>query len=226
MPNQTTRNINFYAALCYRLFLILFIYTLCRLGFYAFNYHLFNIDSIGKFSYILFGGIKFDVSALLYINSLFLILQLLPFKFRYNETYQSICKWLFIVTNTIGIVTNFIDFVYYPFTLKRTTADFASQFGHEHNIFKLIINFLVDYWYLLILLILTVWIFIKLYDYFKIKKPKYYVWPNYALNSIIFIVGLALMVVGMRGGCGTAPDQLQWVMLANLLIVQAKLAWF
>jgi len=200
MSNQTSRNINFYAALCYRLFLILFIYTLCRLGFYAFNHDLFNIPTFGKFVYILFGGVKFDVSALLYINSLYLILQLLPFEFRYNQMYQTICKWIFIVTNSIGILANFIDFAYYKFTLKRTTADFAGQFRHEQNILKLIFDFLIDYWYLLLLLILTIWVFIRLYSFFKIKKPKYYVWPNYVLNAIILVVSIALIIVGMRGG--------------------------
>lgn len=200
MSNQIARSINFYAGLCYRLILILFIYTLCRLGFYAFNSHLFNISSFHKFVIILSGGIKFDISALLYINSLYLILQLLPFKFRYKLSYQSFSKWLFIATNAVGILANFIDFVYYKFTLKRTTADFAGQFRHEQNLFKLLFNFISDYWYLLLIFVILIWVFIKLYDLFKVKEPKYYVWPNYVLNTIILAVSVALIIGGIRGG--------------------------
>jgi hypothetical protein len=109
--------------------------------------------------YMLWGGLKFDVSALIYINAIYILLHLIPFPFRYNEGFQKFCKWLFIITNSLGIIANLIDFVYYKFTLKRTTATVFGQFSNEQNKFKLFVDFLKDYWYLLVLLAVFIWVF-------------------------------------------------------------------
>ena len=74
----------------------------------------------------------------------------------------NICKWLFILTNSVGFLANFIDFVYYQYTLKHTTASVFAQFGNEQNKLKLLIDFLSDYWYLVILYAIFTYVFIKL----------------------------------------------------------------
>lgn len=204
MKRKNTIAFNLYLVLAYRFLILLFLYTLCRIGFYIFNHELFQNITLSKYLYILWGGLKFDVSALIYINSLYLLLQIIPFPFRYREGYQKFCKWLFIVTNSLGIVANLIDFAYYKFTLKRTTATVFSQFSNEENKFKLFVDFLGDYWYLLVLLAVFIFIFIKLYQLIDIKKPTRFTWPVYLTHTVIlFIVGV-LCVTGVRGGWGSA----------------------
>src|SRR5690606_40597719 len=66
-----------------------------------------------------------------------ILMQGVPFAFRYDRVYQKISKWVFMITNTIGVLLNMIDFGYYKFTLKRTTATIFEQFSHEENKFKL-----------------------------------------------------------------------------------------
>lgn len=190
-----------FMALVARFALLLGIYSLLRIGFYLFNINSFpNLDT-SQLLIILLGGIKFDISALLYLNSLYIVLQSLPLPFRYKSLYQKICKWLFIVTNSLGIVANLIDFAYYKFTLKRTTGTVFEQFAHEQNKLKLFIDFLTGYWYLLIIFILLVLLLNRAYDALIIKRPdKRLRWSYYLVQSFIFLIVAALTVIGMRGG--------------------------
>lgn len=202
MKRKNTIEVNLYIALAYRFLVIMVLYTLCRLGFYFFNQSLFQHITLPKYLYMLWGGLKFDVSALIYINIPFILMQVLPFPFRYRKGYQSFCKWLFIISNSIGIFANFADFAYYKYTLKRTTATVFSQFSNEQNKFKLFLDFLGDYWYLVILFALFVWLFIKLYQLVQVKKVVKFNWPLYVLHTVLlFAIALACLT-GVRGGWG------------------------
>ena len=184
----------------YRFLVLLALYAFCRLGFYFANHSLFSHIAIGDLLYIFLGGIKFDLVALLYINSLYIALQAIPFSFRYRSKYQQFCKWLFIITNSVGFLANFIDFAYYKYTLKRTTASVFSQFSNEKNKSKLTIDFLIDYWYLFILLVIFIYMLIKLYQLVKVKKAPAFNWKIYLSHTIILFLIAGLTVIGMRGG--------------------------
>lgn len=200
MRQTKQRTQSIYLALLYRFLILLTLYTFCRLGFYLSNQSLFNHLSFGDLLYIFLGGIKFDIVALLYINSLFIVLQAIPFPFRYNIKYQKFCKWLFIITNSIGFSANFADFAYYKYTLKRTTASVFSQFSNEQNKLKLTLDFILDYWYLLLLLAIFIWVFIKLYQLIGVQNRPNFTWKIYLLHTIALILIMGLSVIGMRGG--------------------------
>ncbi|KQC02327.1 LTA synthase family protein [Pedobacter sp. Hv1] len=200
MSQHNKREQSIYVALVYRFLTLLFLYALCRLGFYLFNRSLFSHIGFSELLYIFLGGIKFDIVALLYLNSLYIILQAIPFPFRYGKGYQSFCKWLFLITNSIGFLANFIDFVYYKYTLKHTTASVFSQFGNEQNKLKLFFDFLADYWYLLVLFVIFTYVFIKLYNVIRIKKAPRFNWKIYLGHTLILVLIMGLCVVGMRGG--------------------------
>ncbi|WP_316765270.1 LTA synthase family protein [Pedobacter frigiditerrae] len=200
MNQPTKREQSIYTVLAYRFFLLLVLYLLCRLGFYFTNLSLFKHIAFGDLLYILLGGIKFDIVALLYINSFYIVLQAIPFHFRYRAGYQRFCKWLFIVTNSIGFFANFIDFAYYKYTLKRTTASVFSQFSNEKNKLKLTFDFLLDYWYLVILFAIFIYAFIKLYKLIKLKKVPKFTWQIYLTHTLILVLIAGLAVIGMRGG--------------------------
>lgn len=201
MAHQPLSRLHIYIALATRILLLLITYTLCRIGFYALNADLFHEMNHGKFAQILLGGIKFDISALFYLNWLYILLQIIPFTFRYRDNYQRFCKWLFIVTNAIGISLNFVDFAYYKFTLKRTTASVFSQFAHEQNKMKLGFSFLIDYWYLPLLFALLIWALIKLYDLIGVKREQIKKKYLYGLiHATVMLAITAIVVIGMRGG--------------------------
>ncbi len=200
MNIKNIRTQSIYVALAYRFLILLALYATCRFGFYVFNRSLFTHLNFIELCYIFLGGLKFDIVALLYINSLYIVLQTIPFSFRYKNGYQTFCKWLFICTNSLGFIANFSDFAYYKYTLKRTTASVFSQFSNEQNKFKLLIDFLADYWYLVFLLIAFIWVFIKLYSALTIQKAPEFTWKTYILHTLALVIIAGLAIIGMRGG--------------------------
>ena len=189
-----------YAMLAYQFLLLLMFYAACRLGFFLFNQSLFKHLSTSELAYTFLGGIKFDIVALLYINILYIVMQTLPFQFKYRKGYQQAAKWLFIITNSVGFLSNFIDFVYYKFTLKRTSGTVFSQFSNEENLLRLTLNFIADYWYLLIVFGLLVWVFAKLSQLISVPEKIYFSWKTYALQTVALLAIAFLFIGGVRGG--------------------------
>lgn len=191
-PFETHRGL----AVSYRLGLLLVAYSLCRLLFYLFNSDLFGPIGMGTWADLLAGGFRFDVSALLYLNCIYLIFNLLPIT---HIWWDGFWKAWFIGTNALALFANFIDFVYYRFTLKRTTTSVFQQFSNEQNKLKLGLDFLGDYWYLLLLYAITIWLLIKLYGLVRVKKESFS-WLNLVRDALVLVLGLGLSIVGMRGG--------------------------
>lgn len=189
-------------------FLSLLIYFICllgvylflRLGFFFFNLSLFPNTELGSLIPMLVGGLKFDTVAILYINTLFVFLLIIPLPYKYNKSYQIGLKYLFVICNSIGVLLNLIDYVYYPFTLKRTTGTVFSQFSNEQNIGKLLGDFLVEYWYLLIVFVATVYCLVKIYDVVKLVKPCNTSWSFYLFQFAAFLFTIFLFIGGVRGG--------------------------
>ncbi len=194
---------NIYLALALSLLLMMATYMVCRITFYLYNSDFFPDMTFGRFSKIMLGGLRFDLSALLYLNSLFFLLLIIPFDFRFRPAYQTVLKYLFVIINSIGIAMNVADTLYYQYTLRRTTLSVLRQFENEQNMGSLIGQFLIDYWYALIFWMLLVFVVTKLFGKLKIEGPQlkskvgYYVGGTIAM---LLIVGL--VIAGMRGGFG------------------------
>ena len=198
--NQKRSQQSIYVILIYQFALLLLLYAICRLGFFFVNKSLFKHLSSSEIAYTFLGGIKFDIVALLYINSLYMVMQALPFPFKYRKGYQSFTKWLFIISNSIGFLANFIDFAYYKFTLKRTTGSVFSQFSHEKNKLKLTADFLLEYWHLLIILVLFIYAFSKLSQIFRTYKKPIFNWKTYLTQTLALLLIAFLFIGGVRGG--------------------------
>lgn len=177
------------------------LFSLCRIGFFLFNYRMFPEVSISQFFTILKGGLVFDISAVVYINVLFIFLHIVPFEIRYNNIYQKVLEYLFFVTNGIALAMNGMDFVYYRFVDKRATADVFKTFEHENNLFKLFFRFLFDYWPATLFTLLMWFLMVYLYRKFKIKTP---VTDNkisyYLINFLMIPLVIALVIGAARGG--------------------------
>ena len=92
--------------LAYKLSIVMFLYTICRILFFAFNTGLFPGLNPGLFVTLMLGGLRFDISAILYINLLYIVFQLVPFKFRHSANYQKPLNYLFYVSNAVGLALN------------------------------------------------------------------------------------------------------------------------
>lgn len=194
---------NIYGLVIWRLFFLMLIFTLTRALFYFFNQGFFPNTTLDGLLKIFVGGLQFDITAILYTNLLYLVFILLPFTFRYNSLYQLVLKYLFIVTNSIAVGANCVDFIYFQFTLRRTTATVFSEFKNEQNFGSLILRFIADYWYVVLIWFLLIAAIILLYR--KVTRPrlakgiKFHL--AYFVNGfVLMLISFTLIVGGMRGG--------------------------
>ena len=192
---------NIYWALLLRLLLMLALFALCRIGFYFFNTTFFPDMTFSNFMWLLWGGLQFDITAILYVNTLYILLMIVPFDFRFRYGYQEFSRYLFFITNAAALAANVADFIYYKFTLRRTSADVFKQFENEQNIGGLFLRFLIDYWYAALFWIALVVMMVKIYNQIRIWGPQmksrtmYYFSGFFALPLITFFI-----IAGIRGG--------------------------
>jgi len=194
---------NIYVALVGYLLLMMALFMACRVVFYFFNSSFFPDMTIGRFTRIAVGGLRFDLTAVLYLNLLFVLLLILPIKSRFLPGYLRVMKYLFFLTNTLGLAANIADTMYYQYTLRRTTLSVIRQFENEKNMPGLVGQFLLDYWYALVILVLLVWIMVKLYNRIKVTGPMVTgVISFYGGATIVMLLIGGLVVAGIRGGFG------------------------
>lgn len=192
---------NIYWGLVKRLLLVMSFYTVCRISFYLFNTNFFPDMTVGRMATILLGGLKFDISAILYLNSLFILLTIIPLATRFNPLYQKILHYIFIITNGIGLAVNVADNVYYKYTLRRTTITVFSQFENEQNFGALFFSFLRDYWYGFAFFFALLYVFIRLSSQIKVTGPQLRnKWVFYGSGLVLMPLIIYLFIGGVRGG--------------------------
>ncbi|MDD5570546.1 MAG: sulfatase-like hydrolase/transferase [Bacteroidales bacterium] len=201
------KHLKYFTFLLKQLIFLLIVFTICRIIFLLFNLKYFNDSGTPEIFKAFLFGLRFDLSAILAFNVIFIFFQLLPFKFRKNNLFQKILKYLFIIVNSILILANCIDFVYFRFILKRTTFDIFNYMVLGSDFFILLPSYIKSFWYILLIWILLIlflnFIYNKILRFFLLKEEpvKFY----YLFQSLIFILCFVLTSIGIRGGLQYKP---------------------
>ncbi|WP_114937493.1 LTA synthase family protein [Mucilaginibacter endophyticus] len=189
-----------YKVLLYRLFLGYLFYFIARVLFFAFNTHLFAVDSSWALLRLCYYGMAFDTTALLYINSLFILLSVLPLTINTRPKFQKGMAILYFVTNLLAYATNFVDIIYYRFSQVRSTKATLDVLADENNKKLLFTHFSEAYWYVVFIFILCAVCWIWLYRRVKLKPSKVTDKKIYFSSSVVsFLLILALVIGGIRG---------------------------
>ncbi len=200
IPRITLNNI--YVVLIIRLLIVMLLFSMCRMIFYLFNFGMFPGMTLGHFLYLMYGGLKFDLTATIYTNVFFITGNLLPFQFRLRRGYQTAMKWIFGISNGVALAFNCVDIIYYRFTLRRTTWAVFQEFSNDKGNFPLIGRFFIDYWYVLLVCIGLIILMMWLYGRLKIN-PQPVIrnkWVYYPVCTVLMGLSLGLCVAGARGG--------------------------
>ena len=183
------------------------VFGICRLVFFISNIEYFPNVEIGNIIPIIKGGLMFDTAGIIYMNILYIVLMLIPLHWRETKFWQSLSKWIFIITNSLAIILNFIDSVYFRYTNRRTTASVFSEFEKEDNIGKIIGNELINNYILVILGILLIYTIYKIYRNpiketvsQKGKQSVKNIIIYYTTSIVIFAAAVPLCIAGIRGG--------------------------
>ncbi len=183
------------------------VWMLSRVAFFAENWSTFApYMSWPLFKSMLHGALVFDTSALLYVNALYLVLMLLPFHLKERTGFHKGLKWLFVVTNAIGVAMNLMDAVYFQYTGRRSTVTVFTEFANEGNIASIILTEFVRHWYLVLAFIALVFILWRCY--IKPRLEVYRFGHHYYISQLVaLLVMIPLAIVGIRGSvtAGTRP---------------------
>jgi phosphoglycerol transferase MdoB-like AlkP superfamily enzyme len=144
-------------------------------------------------------GFKFDLTAILYVNLLFILMMVIPLPFKYNVIYKSIEKYLFFITNGVAIIANLIDFVYFRYTLRRSDFGIFTEFENQDNLMKILLTAMVQYWYLVILFAALMTILYFIYGDHRRSNLSKSPWVFYPISLAIMVLTLYLTVGGIRG---------------------------
>ena len=189
------------------LLLIYVLFTVTRIIFVCCNYALFKDHlTAGYFLDMLVAGLRFDTTALLYLNCWMLLCFLLPLHIKERKGFYSVMRWMFVIVNFIGISANLCDCAYFPFTGRRTTWSVLQEFGGESNIVTILLNEALPYWYLFIVAAIIAFILWKGFSSpAEMTSPKKKnLWRYYISQVVLLLAAVALTIGGMRGGFTTA----------------------
>ena len=186
------------------LLLVMVLYTISRLFFYWVNVDLYPNVSTSHLLEMLSGGLRFDLTALLYLNSLYLLLVLLPLPatIRNHQKYLCTAKWAFWLPNILGFIANCMDIVYVRFTDRRTTCTIFTEFQNDGNLISIIGQSMWQYWYVTLFgIALLVLFIICTRKQWHVVTPRK-VWMYYVVESMLMLVTIYFVVIGIRGGFG------------------------
>ncbi|PKV75809.1 LTA synthase family protein [Pontibacter ramchanderi] len=182
-----------------RLGLVFLLYTLLRAVFFIFNFNHFAEASAGQVALAFVHGLRFDVAALVAINSLFILLSLLPHGNLQHPKYQRTLQWLFVLTNAPFIALALVDVEFFKFIGRRSgnevltiTGDVLGQLGQLASY----------YWYMGIGFLGLMISIAKLYPKsVAIPEKTPVLWQRYL--RLVLVAGF--VVLGIRGGIQLKP---------------------
>ncbi|MBK1897816.1 LTA synthase family protein [Chryseobacterium paridis] len=186
--------------LLYRIFLAYVFYQIARFLFWYFNKDLIKVESVSDYFSLSFHGIAFDTTAILYVNSLFILLSLIPIIINTKKVYQKVLFWLYFITNGIAYAMNFGDFIYFKFAQTRLTSAAFQVAEHESNIGKVFMASIAQNPFVLIWFVVLMALWIFLYKRVKVTERKPVKLIPYFILSILSLCGITVLVVGgIRG---------------------------
>ena len=182
-----------------RIIYLLSIYSASRIYLF-FN----NLDSFSNPSFFEFlEGVRFDLSALVYINIPVLILLVFSINFRCKKGYQRLVNILFYGVNIPFILLNNIDIEYFRFTQKRSTIDFFQLMQLGDDAKNIIPQYLKDYWPITIFSILQIYLLLKIKEIpqyrFSLKVK------SISKQLLILLFAGGIFIVSARGGLQLKP---------------------
>lgn len=134
-------------------FLVLAVRLLVLLGVYGLLRVLFVLSNAATFGDVpasaFWGGLRFDLSALAWLNALWVLLSLaMP---RPRGIPGRVLAGLYLGVNGVALFFACVDLEYYKFSLKRSTADFLDILTAGSDTANLAPAFARDYWYIALL---------------------------------------------------------------------------
>lgn len=187
-----------------RILFLFLIYTICRTAFYLYNLEFFPAIEFNEILSIYWGGLRFDLTGILYLNLIYIMAIVLPFRFVTKAAYQNWMNRLFLFFNSLGIMANCMDIAYYKFSMHRTTGSVFKIFENEEasTLFGVFLNGIFDFWPVTLLLILLLIALFKFTKLSSMSKSNLANKEFYSIYGFSIFLAFYLSIIGIRSGFG------------------------
>jgi phosphoglycerol transferase MdoB-like AlkP superfamily enzyme len=177
-------------------------YEICRLIFMLFNWSYFGSMPGNEVASAFFYGLLFDISAIAYINLLFIVLHLIPVKLRDRSSYQLFLTILYFITNSAALLANTVDTEYFKFSGKRTGFEF---FKIKSETITMFTAYFKDFWYYFVIWVLMI---VGLYFFYRLTRKRKQIIlgaRNISIQTIYGLIVLIIIIIAGRGGFYLKP---------------------
>lgn len=186
---------NLYGATVYQLLIPLLFLWLTRFAFYAYNADVVGELSAAQLLSVGFRGLVFDVVAVAYVNSLFIIMRFLPFDFVMSRWWQRLTMTVYFITNAMMLMVNIGDIVYFRFNNGRMQADSFLQML-DSAMLATAFSYIAQYWWAFAAVAAVIALFIRFATLPQITGMASGPWRRVGL----LLAALSITFVAMRGG--------------------------
>ena len=188
-------------ALVLKLGLLYAAWLLCRIVFFLQNRAEIGPLAASELPGLLHGSLVFDTVSILYVNSLFIVLSLVPLRLRERRWYGTMLFWLFSVANALALIVNVSDGVYYHYAKKRFTSDELSYLGNNDNTGTVLLKALAENWYVALFAAGLIAALVWAYRRIRVAPSRIRSNTAYALIHLpALLVAVGLSIGGIRGG--------------------------
>ena len=184
--------------------LAMIVASICRLIFFLLNPYFLQF-SYFDIANAFFYGLLYDFSASIYVHGIFILLHFSPIKLFYKKYFQVILFSLFMVFQSLLLFFNLIDTGFFPISGRRSGIEL---FAMEKETDGLIGQYLVDYWFLTLGLLLLIWanyFFYQRIYYRALLVQTETIKVNWIAAIGFRLILVTVMVIGARGGFNLIP---------------------
>lgn len=193
--------------LVFKLLMVLVLFSLSRWLIYLFNTEFFHHLTLKEAAKLYLIGMRFDLVVIAYANLPVIVYHCLPFKFIYNKVFQKIVGIYYVIANALIIILNMVDVIYFRFIGKRMTSELFQFFGNsDENIGAIVGQVVVDYWYMLVLIVLFVMVLVVVSKRTRLDPERAIQGSHWHLAQWLSLMGMAVLtVIAARGGIQNKP---------------------
>ena len=179
--------------LVYRLLASLLTLSISRWLLYLFNMQFFHQTSLGEALFLFFYGMRFDLAVTVVINLPLILYYCFPYRIIFNRFLQKVFDFIYVTTNAIAILLNFIDIITFRFFGRHLSIEFLKLLRASDEIsWGTVGQVLFDHWYLLVIFILFVLVINVVAKHTQLREDENHIVKRWQLRQI---VSLLLMLV-------------------------------
>lgn len=180
--------------LVYRLLAMLLSLSISRWLLYLFNLQFFHQLGLREALFLFFYGMRFDLAVTVALNLPLILYYSFPSWHIFKPFPQRLFDLIYIITNALAILLNFIDIVAFHFFGRHISiGSFQLLQLSDEVSWGIIKQVLFDHWYLLVIYILFVLVINVVTTHTQLREDKDHVIKRWQLRQVVCLLLMLLL---------------------------------